>query len=114
MHAAECCFFSVDDFSVAAFVDLAAAVSALVQAGFDSDGDQAREAFEKSRAQLFSFFGQFEDFLFLLAHGFHLMLDEAFFFELLKERVDEARADFFSDSLFEAIEDAVAVDRSFV
>lgn len=44
--------------------------------------------------------------------GFILCLTS--FFELLKERVDEARADFFSHSLFEAVDDAVAVGGSFI
>jgi len=39
MHAAEGCFFSVDDFSIASFIDLAAAVGANIEAGFDGNRD---------------------------------------------------------------------------
>ena len=37
MHAAECCFFTIDDFSVAAFIDFATAVSANIEAWFNGD-----------------------------------------------------------------------------
>jgi len=50
VHAAEGCFFSVDEFSVASFVDFAAAVGANVEAGFNGDRDQLGEAFEKASA----------------------------------------------------------------
>ena len=39
VHAAKRCFFAVDDFSVAAFVDFAAAVSADVEAWFNGNCD---------------------------------------------------------------------------
>ena len=68
VHAAERGFFSIDDFSVSAFVYFASAVGAYVEAGFDSDGDQAGEAFEQTSAEFFSFFGEFEDLLFLLSY----------------------------------------------
>ena len=114
VHTAESGFFSVDDFSVAALVNFAAAVSTHVEAGFDGDGNQVGEAFEKPCAQFSAFFGEFEDFFFFLSHGFDRVFDQAFFFELLKKRVDKAGADLFSHSLFEAVEDAVAVGWSFV
>jgi len=37
MYATERCFFAVDDFSVGAFIDFAAAVGADVEAWFNSD-----------------------------------------------------------------------------
>ena len=37
VHATDGCFFSVDDFAVASFIDFAAAVGANVEAGFDCD-----------------------------------------------------------------------------
>jgi len=39
---------------------------------------------------------------------------ESFFFKLLKERVDEAWADFFFDASFELADYAVAMDGTFV
>ncbi len=50
MHAAERGFFSVDDFSVPAFVDFAAAVGANVEAGFNRNRYKLGEAFEKASA----------------------------------------------------------------
>ena len=70
MGAAESCFFAIDGFSVAAFVDFAAAVSADVKAGFNGDGDECGEAFEEARAQFSAFVGEFKDFFLFLADGF--------------------------------------------
>jgi len=69
VYAAEGGFFSVDDFSVASFVDLAAAVGADFEAGLNGDGDEVGEAFEQACADFFSFLSKFENFLFFLAHG---------------------------------------------
>lgn len=68
VHATEGYFVSVDDFAVASLVDLAAAVSANVEAWFNGDGDEVGEAFEQARANFSSLLGEFEDFLFFLAH----------------------------------------------
>jgi len=114
VHATEGCFFSVNDFSIASLVDLAAAVGANIETWLNSYGNQVGEALEEACCQLPSFFCKFEDFLFFFAHWLDCVFDQAFFFELLEKRVDQAWADFFSYSLFEAVEYAVAVGWSFI
>ena len=114
MHATECCFFSADDFSVAALVDFAAAVSADIQAGLQRYGYQTRESFEQACAEFLSFGGEFEDFLIFFTNRLHHVFDQSFFFKLLEKRIDQTWADFFSDSFLEAVQYAVAVGRSLV
>lgn len=75
MRAAECHFRSVDFFAIGAFVDFAAAVSADVKARRDGYGDEFGEAFEKSSAELFAFFGEFEDFFDFVADWFEGVFD---------------------------------------
>ncbi len=73
MHAAEGCFFPVDDLAVASFVYLAAAVGANVKAGFNGDGNEVGEPLEQACADFSSFFGEFEDFFFFFAHRLDLV-----------------------------------------
>jgi len=113
MHAAEGCFFSINDFSIASFVHFAAAVGANFEAGLNGNGDEVGEAFKQTCADLSSFFSELENFLFFLAHGLNRVFYQVFFLELPEKWIDQAWADFFSYSLFEAVEDAVAVGRSF-
>jgi hypothetical protein len=114
VHTAEREFFAVYDFSVAAFVDFAAAMSADVEAGFDGDGDEFCESLEKSGAEFSAFLGEFEDFAFFFAHRLKSVLHQTFFFQLLEEGVDEAWAYFFFDAFLEAADYLVAVGWSFV
>ncbi len=114
MHAAERGFFTFEDFAVAAFVHFAAAVSANVKAGLNGNADQVGETFEQTFGELLAFFCEFKDFLLFFAHRLVRVLDQAFLFKLLQEGVNEARADFFSKSLFESSEYAVAVSWSLV
>ena len=88
VHAAEGCFFSVDDFLVASFVDFATTVSTHVKAGFNGNGNKIGEAFEQACADLSSFIGEFEDFLFFLAHWLDCVFRQALLFELLEKRID--------------------------
>ena len=114
MRAAECCFFSVDDFSVSALIDFAATVSANIQARLQRYGYETCESFEQTCAEFLSFGGEFEDFLFFFANWLHRVFDKTSFFKLLEKRIDQTWADFFSDSFLEAIQYAVAVGRSFI
>ena len=75
MHAAECHFHAVDFFTVGAFVDLAAAMSADVKAWSDGYGDEFRKTFEKSPAEFSAFFGEFEDFFYFVSDWFESMFD---------------------------------------
>ena len=83
MHAAEGCFFAVNDLAVSAFIYFATAVGTNVKAGFNGDGDQVGEAFEQTCAESSSCFGKFKDLLFFLANWLNCVLHQALFFELL-------------------------------
>ena len=114
MYAAEGCFFPIDDLSIATLVDLAAAVGADFETGLNGDGDKVGEAFEQASADFFSFLSELENLLFFLTHGLNRVFYQTFFFELLEKRINQAWANFFSYSLFEAGQYAVAVGGSFV
>jgi len=68
VHTAKCCFLALDDFTVAALVNFAAAVSANINAWFNGNCNQLGEAFEESSAQFPAFLCEFEDFSFFLAN----------------------------------------------
>ena len=80
VHATEGGVFSIDDFSVASFVDFAAAVGADVKAWLNRDRDGIGEALEKTSAKFSAFLGELEDFSFFFTYWLFSVLYQAFFF----------------------------------
>ena len=114
MYAAECCCFSADDFTVTSFIDLASAMSADVEAGFDGGGDQIGESFEQSCAKLSALLREFKHFPVCLADWLDCVLCQASPFELREKRINEAGTNLFSHTLSELSDYAVAVSGAFI
>lgn len=114
MDAAEGCFFAAYGFLVAALVDLAAAVCAHFEAGLDGYGNQSGEAFKQLLTQCLAFCGELEHFLLLGAHELNAVFNVALVLQLLQKRINQAGTDFLPESLFETVDNVVAMVWSFV
>ena len=68
-------FFTVDYFSVTAFIDFAAAMSAYVETWFNGDCDKSGKAFEESSAQFPAFQCELKDFFLFFANRLFGMCD---------------------------------------
>lgn len=114
MFTAERGFLAIYDLCVSAFVDLAAAASAGIQAPLDGSRDKRSETFEQSCAKLFPFLCELVNFSLFSSDGLHSVLDQSFLLEQLQERINNAWCNVLPQPSPESRENAVAVSWAFV